>query len=76
MLREGFSKVEIAKRAGCSTKQVRRIERDVEETLNNNLPAPDPETENELRKFYLKFESAERVSERFGVSRQAILKGA
>jgi len=71
MANEGFTKVEIARRLECSERQVRRI-------LNGYKPErsgiKDYEAEQAVRFFYLKWESGEQAAERFGITRQAILK--
>lgn len=70
----GFTRVEIAKRLGCSERQVRRILKKHPVMEGEKGLVKDGEVESAMRIFFLKWESGERVGERFGVTRQAVLK--
>jgi len=72
MLKLGFTQKIIAQRCNCSTRQVRRYKDYLK--IYNPQKLTEKEIENSLRDFFLNFESGERVSERFGITRQAILK--
>jgi len=81
MARMGFTRTAIAERLNCSERQVRRIIKDIESKKNIDLSKSefniaDEDVEKALRELYSNFESAQTVANRFGISRQAILKGA
>ena len=70
----GFAQVEIAKRLGCSCRQVRRIIKQNPDLGKSKNIKMDKIIEPALRQYFLAFESGERTAERFGLTRQAILK--
>ncbi len=73
MLGIGFTQAEIAKRLDCSDRQIRRIRKRL--NLKNSTKLVESEDhEFALRNFFLSFESGEKVAEKFGLTRQAILK--
>jgi len=90
MIEMNFTQKEIARRLGCSTRQLRRKIKELNIDKKNTIK-PDSSTsrlekksaplritkENEtaLREFFCQFESGEQAAERFGITRQAILKG-
>lgn len=69
MGRTGFSRAEIARRCGCSTKQVGRI---LGAGADRKLSRIVEQTEDVMREFFLVVESGADASKRFGISRQAI----
>lgn len=69
----GFPQIEIAQRLGCSARQVRRIQEELKVKKENTIKVT-PEIEPVLRTYYSMFESGEKTAQRFGVTRQAILK--
>jgi hypothetical protein len=72
MVKMGFKQAVIADRLGCSTRQIRRIFRGL--GLKADKIKLDTDVEEIVRDLCLRFESGEKASLRFGVSRQAILK--
>lgn len=78
MLRTGFTVKAIAKRMKCSSRQIGRIKKEIEQVKNiqfkKNTNLKDPEIEKALRDFYLKMESPEKTAKRFGVTKQALIK--
>jgi hypothetical protein len=73
MKKMGFSNREISKRLNCSTRQLSRICKGLV-IDKSGLNVKDREVELSLRDLYLQYESGDKVAERFGISRQAILK--
>jgi DNA-binding CsgD family transcriptional regulator len=78
MRRQGFTCVEVANRLKCSERQVRRISKQIEKdkniTFKSSKSLKDKDVEIALRDFYSSFESSQETANRFGISRQAILK--
>jgi len=78
MAKTGFPKYLIAERLECSTKQVGRIVKEIETDKNikltKNINLKDPEVEKACRAYYMKMESPEKVANRFGITKQALLK--
>ena len=76
MKRQGFCNAEVARRLNCSTKQVGRIVREIEQDKNidfvNDPHLRNKDIEKTRIKFYLHFESESNVAQRFGLSRQTI----
>ena len=72
MAKMGFKQKVIAERLGCSTRQIRRIFREL--GLKTDKIQIENDVEEIVRDLCLSFESGEKVSLRFGVTRQAILK--
>lgn len=68
----GFSQKQIAERLQCSTRQVRRIARELNLTFDRS--SIDAETENVVREFCATFLSAADTARKFGITKQAILK--
>lgn len=82
MTKMNFTQKEMADRLGCSERQIRRIvkELDIDSSTTclkerGTSLRVTKESEECLREFFCQFESGERTAERFGISRQAILKG-
>lgn len=79
MLRTGFPITIIAKRLKCSTRQIGRIKKEMETAKNKKfvrqIELKDPEIEKALREYYLTMESAEKTADRFGITKQALIKG-
>jgi transcriptional antiterminator len=75
MTKMGFTQKEIAERLGCSTRQIRRVLKEIGSSSTGNSRIDiDQDTESTLREFMLTFSNGERAANSFGITRQAILK--
>jgi|GEM_PF-1531787 len=69
----GFTNTEIARRLGCSTRQITRLCKGL--VMDKaGLKIKDGDVESALREFFKSFESGEKAGARFGLTRQAVLK--
>lgn len=80
MLRTGFTKTEISNRLNCSRRQVTRIAKKIEADKNmkfkSDFTLRDRDVELAMRSVYNIYEGGQQTANRFGISRQAIMKGA
>lgn len=78
MRRMGFTCEVVAARLDCSARQVRRISKKIERekniTFKPSRELKDKDVEMALRDYYSSRESSQETANRFGISRQAILK--